>query len=322
MVASVPLSNPPSLGHGLQHPAFWIALYFGANLALTVHSKWVLSRLHFAFPWLLSAMHIAISSLGSYLMLVYYYKIKPPPLSWAAEGKLLMFSTLYAVNIAISNISLARVSLSLHQIIRSATPAFVVATELVLFAKTRRSSIYLPLALVISGIILATLDEFSDISFTAAGLLLTFAGAFLSSLKGIVTNIIMVGPLKMHPLEVIWRMGLASTVQCVLLAALFGELPAASRFLYDRGHSGSFFSPASLNLDAASKLLLNAVLAMWLNWISFAANYRTSALTMTVAGNLKQAISIVLSVYIFGSRVSATNMLGVVVSLLGGAWYR
>jgi drug/metabolite transporter (DMT)-like permease len=225
-----------------------------------------------------------------------------------------MFSVLYAINIAISNVSLAHVSLAFHQLLRSATPAFTIITELALFRKTRTLSIYLSLLPVVLGIGLATVDQFSDITFTWVGLFLTVIGVLLSCLKGIVTNMIMVGPLKLHPLEVIWRMALPSVIQCLLFGLAFGEW----------GRIPDFFtrSDEQFAFDKAGKLFVNGMLAMWLNWVSFTANQKTSALTMTVAGNVKQALSIILAVYVFNTQVTPANMAGVIIALAGGAWYR
>ena len=57
-------------------------------------------------------------------------------------------------------------------------------------------------------------------------------------------------------------------------------------------------------------LLFNGLLAFMLNYVSFTANKRTSALSMTVAGNVKQAMSIGLSVFLYSYVVSFLNGIG------------
>ena len=144
---------------------------------------------------------------------------------------------------------------------------------------------------------------------------LTFLGVLLSAIKGIVTNVLMVGPLQLHPLEVIWRMSLPSVIQCLLYSFTFGELTRVGSFLNGSWALGTFF-------DISSKLLFNGFLAFALNWVSFGANKRTSALTMSVAGNVKQALSIILGIYIFRTSVNRLNSVGILATLIGGAWYR
>jgi len=58
-----------------------------------------------------------------------------------------------------------------------------------------------------------------------------------------------------------------------------------------------------------------------LNYVSFTANKKTSPLTMTVAANLKQCLSIILGVWLFRLEVGWMNGLGITTALVGGAWY-
>lgn len=309
-------SKSSTLSESLSGPELWIILYFVANLFLTIHNKWILGKLNFRFPWTLTALHISISGIGSYFFLLYILRIQPTSLSTSSQLKLFLFSILYAINIAISNVSLAHVSLAFHQLVRSTTPVFTIAMEYLVCKKTRDIRTYLTLLPVVLGVSLATVDEFTDVTFTATGLILTFLGVLLSSAKGVVTNQFMVGSLKLHPLELIWRMSIPSVIQCLIYGWLLGELSQIPAFFIDSGLESSSF-----NYSAASKLLLNGTLAMILNFVSFTANKKTSALTMTVAGNIKQALSIILAIYIFNTRISTLNILGAGIALAGGAWY-
>ena len=67
--------------------------------------------------------------------------------------------------------------------------------------------------------------------------------------------------------------------------------------------------------------MVNGALAFALNYVSFTANKKTSPLTMTVAANLKQCLSIVLGFWMFELREGWMNAAGIVVALVGGAWY-
>lgn len=102
-------------------------------------------------------------------------------------------------------------------------------------------------------------------------------------------------------------------VQSLVYAFLFGELTDIATLL------------SSLSTDARiallRKLAVNGTLAFALNYVSFMANKKTSPLTMTVAGNLKQCLSIILGVWIFRIQVGWMNALGIIVALVGGAWY-
>ena len=109
---------------------FYLALYFGLNLTLTLYNKAVLGKVRsrrpprpaikaaamcctctnlrpsqFAFPWLLTTLHTTSASLGCYILLLRGH-FKMSKLTTRENMVLISFSFLFTVNIAISNVSL------------------------------------------------------------------------------------------------------------------------------------------------------------------------------------------------------------------------
>ncbi|KAI9470054.1 MAG: triose-phosphate transporter family-domain-containing protein [Benjaminiella poitrasii] len=220
---------------------------------------------------------------------------------------MVMFSILYTINIAISNVSLALVSVPFHQVVRAMTPVFTVILSILFLRKSYPQQIYYSLIPVVFGVGFATRDEYT---FTYMGFFLTVLGAILASVKTIVTNRIQVGRLKLNPLDLLFRMSPLAFIQCLVYAHLTGELVSIQVFAKD-----------NITVSLASGLLLNGLIAFALNIVSFTANKKTSALTMTVAGNVKQVLSIVLSVVIFDYVINLMNAFGILLTLVGGAWY-
>ena len=110
---------------------FYLALYFGLNLTLTLYNKAVLGKVRpsrppklvmrapamcctatdlrpsqFAFPWLLTTLHTTSASLGCYILLIRGH-FKMSKLTTRENMVLISFSFLFTVNIAISNVSLS-----------------------------------------------------------------------------------------------------------------------------------------------------------------------------------------------------------------------
>lgn len=85
----------------------WLALYFVFNLLLTLSNKSVL--IDFPFPYTLTAFHALFCSIGGYVLRSRGY-FTPKPLRFRQEMVLAAFSVLYAVNIAVSNVSLNMVT--------------------------------------------------------------------------------------------------------------------------------------------------------------------------------------------------------------------
>jgi hypothetical protein len=97
---------------GSEYQAFWLTLYFGLNLALTLYNKVLLES--FPYPYTLTAIHALFGLAGgTYLRLRNVYQ--PKSLCGPDYVVLVAFSVLYSVNIAISNASLDLVTVPVSQ---------------------------------------------------------------------------------------------------------------------------------------------------------------------------------------------------------------
>jgi hypothetical protein len=68
-------------------------------------------------------------------------------------------------------------------------------------------------------------------------------------------------------------------------------------------------------------VLFTGVVSFGLNITSFYVNKVTSALTLTVVGNVKQAAVIFLSMFLFSEPVSVTKIAGILTTTMGGYYY-
>lgn len=129
----------------------------------------------------------------------------------------------------------------------------------------------------------------------------------------------MTGPLALSPLEILFRMSPLAFSQAFLFASLNGEF---SSFVSNcTPFQLSFLSIPLPSRSTAITLAGNGALAFVLNVSSFSANKNTGALTMTVCGNVKQCLTILLGIIVFGVRVSMLNGLGMLITLAGAVWY-
>lgn len=267
----------------------------------------ILTIAQFRFPWLLTAIHTTSASIGCYsLNLLGYFKLRE--LARREHLVLIAFSFLFTINIAISNVSLAMVSVPFHQIARSTSPIATVAIYRGFFGRTYSNATYLSLMPVVLGVILST---YGDLEFTMLGAFLTFLGVALASVKTVTTNRIMTGSLALPALEVLLRMSPLAAVQSIFYAWMTGEL---DRFM-------TFKAEGNLTTTLIFALIGNGALAFCLNVSSFQTNKLAGALTITVCGNIKQCLTIVLGVVLFNVQVGLLNGIGMVITLTGAAWY-
>jgi len=121
----------------------------------------------------------------------------------------------------------------------------------------------------------------------------------------------MTGTLKLSAIELLYRMAPLAAVQSIFYAYVTGEFQGVGRLV----------AQGSITPGLLVALLGNGVLAFVLNISSFQTNKLAGALTITVAGNVKQCLTILLGIVAFNVKVSSLNGLGMVVTLLGAAWY-
>jgi hypothetical protein len=81
----------------------WLGFYFLLNLSLTLYNKAIL--LGFRYPWTLTAIHTLCGTIGCYILYLMGH-FTPAKLGDNENLIMVMFSVLYTINIAISNVSL------------------------------------------------------------------------------------------------------------------------------------------------------------------------------------------------------------------------
>ncbi|KAJ2706148.1 hypothetical protein H4R19_005041, partial [Coemansia spiralis] len=184
-----------------------IVLYLVVSLALTLHNKMVLQWHRFGFPWLVTAVHALAGIIGMRLLEAAGY-FTPKYLDARQKRLLWMFSVLYTVNIAASNVSLHYVSVPLHQVVRGTVPVFTVLISLVFRSSSQGYSarVYLSLVPVVVGVGMATYGD--HYSFTMFGFVVTMLGTVLAALKTVVTNTILVGgyQLRLSAFDLLYRL--------------------------------------------------------------------------------------------------------------------
>lgn len=200
--------------------------------------------------------------------------------------------------------SSAMVTVPFHQTVRALTPVFTVAIYRIVFHGIYGTDTYISLIPVIIGVMLAS---YGDLDATVLGFVMTMLGTVLAAVKTVATNRLQTAGLHLGALELLYRMSPIACIQSLAVAYMCGE--------FDR------FEPSVLRSSSVLILLINGAIAFGLNVASFEANKRSGALTMTIAANIKQVLTIVFSVVLWHFAVGAMNACGIALTILGGAWY-
>ena len=259
-------------------------------------------------PWLLTTSHTTATSIGTFILMGTGH-LTLTPLNFRAHIILLGFSLLFTLNIAISNVSLAMVSVPFHQVMRSTCPVVTILIYRAVFAREYSKTTYFSMIPLVFGAGLATAGDYQA---SLLGMLLTILGVFLACIKTVATNRLMTGPLSLSPVELLLRLSPLAAIQCMAYAYLTGELHTLRRFSQLEGGFSFGFTVA---------ILINACMAFALNIVSFQTNKMVGALAVTVCGNVKQALTILMGIALFSVPVGLVNAIGMGITVLGAAWF-
>ncbi|TGO37363.1 hypothetical protein BHYA_0099g00220 [Botrytis hyacinthi] len=280
-------------------------------------SRLRLALIAYPYPWLLTAWHALCSSVGTNVS----RRLNSQNLEHRSQRKnyyILLFSILYTINIAVSNVSLGIMTIPDHLVIRSTIPIFVLILSFLFRLHTRPYSpltilSLLPLTL---GVLLVSHDS---LTLTLDTTILCLLGALLSACKTLSTNSLQTH-LSIPALTIIRHVAPLAGIQATIWSYMNGEI---DEFLVKQISSTS--SPLSTSHSGILLILTNGLVAFLLNWSSFTTNKKAGALTMAVLGNIKQVISIAISVVIFrdanASFTGVAHISGIILALGGGFLY-
>ena len=157
----------------------------------------------------------------------------------------------------------------------------------------------------------AALTTYGDYYFTPLGFFLTLLGVILAALKTVATNRLMTGNLKLHALELLYRMSPLAAVQSLVFGLFAGEVSGFIRWVVEGNLSPSY----SLALTG------NGLLAFLLNVASLHSNKLAGPLTMSICANLKQCLTVLLGLILFDTKIGVMGGYGMIITLIGAAVY-
>lgn len=148
-----------------------------------------------------------------------------------------------------------------------------------------------------------------EVNYSMFGLTMTMLGCVCAAGKGVVTNLFLVGSLKLHPLDLLSYTSTFSAFQLLTILVYTGELKESMAALHISEEAPVLTDEDLHNSTALPKMLLmNGLGAFALNVFSFNANKATSPLAMNIGGIVKQILSIVIALVVFATPVTGMTV--------------
>jgi len=281
-----------------------IAAFYLFNVTTVVLNKYLYQVLNFQYPFALTAVHMIVCFIGSFLALR-VFTIKQFPFKTikndAYVSRVLPLSVLFCANIILGNISLRYVPVSFMQTVKSSVPAFSVALQYFFMGKRFDQKTYLTVFLVVVGVAASTVTE---LEFEMIGFVTAVVASITTAAQAILIGKLLSGENQLDSMNLVYYMALPSAI--ILLPFVFYYELDSIIFDWDM-----------LNVTGVGILLMSGAIAYGLNVTSFLVVKYTSPLTYNVAGNFKIILSITISVLIFKNKIGFVNMLGCGIAIVG-----
>ncbi|KAJ8257610.1 hypothetical protein GJAV_G00187660 [Gymnothorax javanicus] len=282
----------------------YLGLWYFFSFCTLFLNKYILTLLE-GEPSMLGAVQmLSTTMIGCMKMYVpcclYQHKSRPeyPPnfLMIMLFVGLMRFST-----VVLGLVSLKNVAVSFAETVKSSAPLFTVIMSRLILGEYTGLWVNLSLFPIMAGLALCTATE---ISFNVLG----FSAALSTNIMDCLQNVL----LFLHnPPELQFFTSAAATVMLIPAWIFMLDLPLI-------GKSGRSFH---INQDVMVLLLFAGVLFHLQSVTAYALMGRISPVTFSVASTVKHALSIWLSVIVFGNRITLLSAMGTVLVIIGVMLY-
>eukprot|EP00930_Biecheleria_cincta_P053145 TRINITY_DN38514_c0_g1_i1.p1 TRINITY_DN38514_c0_g1~~TRINITY_DN38514_c0_g1_i1.p1 ORF type:complete len:363 (+),score=65.91 TRINITY_DN38514_c0_g1_i1:120-1091(+) len=281
-------------------------IYILVSAALIGFNKYLMHEGRFPHAMALTCMHMLSSGVFS----VVFYSLRPElytsaPQAKANLGRVLRFmvplALLFAYGLWASNRAYFFCSVAFLQFCKQSNVVWMFLMACAAGLQQFQASKMAILLVVISG---CSLCVHGEVNFSLLGFLLQISSQTCELTKNLLSEVVMGGELRLDPLTFVG-------FQTVLS---FVPLSAALAYSWTPEISKDFLAMRHI-------LLLNSFLAFALNVALATVVKRLSALSLVLAGVVKDVFIVASSVLILGDPISIQQMVGAIVALLGlGLW--
>ncbi|CAI7786599.1 unnamed protein product [Closterium sp. NIES-54] len=290
-----------------------LLLWYTFSTALSLYNKMLIGQQHgrFPAPLLLTAFHFAQQALMASALLHSAFPSALPPLPLSSRDyclRVIPTAVATAVDIALSNQSLAYITLTFYTMCKSSAPMFLLLFAFI-FRLEPISFRLIGVMMVISVGVLFTVA--GEASFHLWGFVLVMLSAMASGLRWVLIQVLLQKDRLglSRPLVSLAYLTPPMAVTCGLFSLALEPLASLP--------TSPYFSPPSQLAPTMLLLLLGGVLAFLMIMSEFLLILHTSAVTFSVAGTVKEGATILVSHLVFSDRFTRVNLVGVLIIMIG-----
>ncbi|RKP01045.1 hypothetical protein CXG81DRAFT_12467 [Caulochytrium protostelioides] len=294
-----------------------ITTWYICSLSLSVFNKWLFSaeRGLPVYPVSMTMFHFIVQGGLSY-GITHYVVPKYRPARWPTAHNyardLIPCGAATALDIGLSNLSLKLISLTFYTMVKSSVPVFVLLFAFLFGLEKPSLRLAGIMAVICVGVFLMVAG---DTAFHLLGYTQVQFAAVLSGFRWAVTQRLLKGK-EMgvdNPFATNLVLSPIMAVCLGLFALYLGEFGQLWR--------SAWFATTGNTLRLLGIGTAGGITAFLMVTAEFALISMTSIVTLSVAGICKEVVTILVSMMVFGDHLTAMNVVGLFVSLVGIALY-
>lgn len=287
----------------------YILLYIALSSGQIFFNKWVLSskELNFPYPLGLTLLHMVFSSVLCF-MLTKVFKILKVEEGMTLDiyaTSVIPIGAMFAMTLWLGNTAYLYISVAFAQMLKAIMPVAVFILGVAVGLEMMSCRMLLIMSVISFGVVIAS---YGEININWVGVVYQMGGVVGEALRLIFMEIFVKRKgLKLNPISIMYYVSPCSAL-CLLIPWIFLEKPKI-----DANATWNFPLPV---------LILNSLCTFALNLSVFLVISHTSALTIRVAGVVKDWVVVLLSALLFAdTKLTAINLLGYGVAIAGVVAY-
>lgn len=285
----------------------YLLIYILLSSGVILYNKWVLSPKYFNFPFpiTLTMIHMGFSGAVAFLLVRVFKVVTPVKMTFEIYATCVIpISAFFASSLWFGNTAYLHISVAFIQMLKALMPVATFIMAVFCGTDKARCDIFLNMVLVSVGVVISS---YGEIHFNVVGTAYQVTGIFAEALRLVLTQVLL------------QKKGLTLNP----ITSLYYIAPCSFMFLFVPWYllekPGMQVSQSQFNFWI---FFSNALCALALNFSIFLVIGRTGAVTIRVAGVLKDWILIALSTVIFPeSTITGLNIIGYAIALCGVVMY-
>lgn len=292
-----------------------ISIYFVLSVGLTFYQKWLFKSYGFNFPLGAVICHLVVKFLLSALIRCIRLCCKGPQyhvkLTWQnIICSLAPPGIASGFDVALSNWSIALITISLYTMTKSSTIVFILGFSLIFKLEKKSWSLIAIVATISGGLFMFT---YKSTQFHVLGFTLCLLASFSSGLRWTMAQVIMQRS----------KLGLRNPIDMMYYMQPWMLVPVIPITLWFEGPE-MYSNLKNINWNDSEPIILTvaavnsgAILAFAMEVTEFLLVTYTSSLTLSVTGIFKEICILILAFELKGDHISGLNFVGLLLCLGG-----